>query len=132
LLISASAEMNPRETPPTEMNLTEIFERLKGKTLLLLSDGNEQHLAFVHGVRAFGDREYWASNPFAEPSEIHLFMMNDIEWINPIAAVVPTGMIDKPLTCESVEAFLIRAYDDEGYVYVELARTAKALDENSQ
>ena len=101
------------------MDLKEIFERLKGHVLLLLSDGSEEIL-LVRRTILFGDKDFWVSEPFVEPNEIHTFMMNDIEWINPIGAVIAIEALDWSITCEKIFGYLIRAYDDDGYIYVGL------------
>jgi hypothetical protein len=117
-LSTAPEDADPRFSPDGPIRLDHVFKYLFGNRLMLLSEADERNTALLAENLSFGGKSYWVSVEITEPGEVERFMLNSIEWVNPIAAVVPSSVVTAGIACSDVHAFLIRAYDDDGFILV--------------
>lgn len=117
-LSTAPEGADPKFSPEAPIRLDHVFKYLFGNRLMLLSEADERNAALLADSLSFGGKSYWVSVEITEPSEVERFMLNSIEWVNPIAAVVPSNVVTAGIKCTDVKAFLIRAYDDDGFILV--------------
>lgn len=53
-------------------------------------------------------------------------MLNSIEWVNPIAGVIASVVDIERITCDDIKGYVIRAYDDDGFILLLLKPERRA------
>ena len=117
-LTSVSTDADPKYSPAETQDLAPIFELLRGKRLALLAEDADADTPLVDRTQLLSGRPHWVSVTITGASQLETFMLNTINWVNPIAAVISADYEGEQLTCSAILGFLIRAYDDEGYILV--------------